>query len=109
METETKRGGNPRWVKGVSGNPAGRPKLADEFHEVRAYAQQHTHKAINVLVRSLDDDDPRVRIVAALALLDRGWGKPHQSSDITVTGNITLAAALQRLPEIDRREIAAVA
>jgi hypothetical protein len=24
----------------------------------------------------MDDEDPRVRVAAAVALLDRGWGKP---------------------------------
>lgn len=60
---------------GQSGNPGGRPKGEAK---VRAAAREHTETAIAVLVASMADEDARVRISAAQALLDRGWGKPAQ-------------------------------
>lgn len=62
--------------KGQSGNPSGRPK-ADSH--LRILARQQTDKAVNTLIAALDDDNSRVRVTAAEAILDRGWGKPAQT------------------------------
>lgn len=62
-----------RFVKGQSGNPGGRPKAALDVQEL---ARAHTPDAINALVAALAN--PRERVSAAVALLDRGWGKPTQ-------------------------------
>ena len=59
---------------GMSGNPGGRPKAALDVQEL---ARAHTPDAINALVAALAN--PRERVSAAVALLDRGWGKPTQS------------------------------
>lgn len=58
---------------GQSGNPAGRRR---EVSEVRELARKHTTAAIEALVKSLED--PKQRVAAANALLDRGYGKPVQ-------------------------------
>lgn len=69
---------NPGWQKGVSGNPGGRPK---EAHRVRDYAKQHTQLAIDTLVEVCKNTEAydSSRIAAAVALLDRGWGRPAQA------------------------------
>ena len=61
------------WPPGRSGNPGGRPKAA---LDIQALARQHTPDAIAALVAALAN--PRERVSAAVALLDRGWGKPTQ-------------------------------
>jgi hypothetical protein len=66
--------------KGKSGNPGGRPK---EAPEVKALARKHGPEAINKLVKHMRGRDPRVAVMAAQAVLDRGFGKPHQSMDIS--------------------------
>lgn len=58
------------WKPGQSGNPAGRPK------GIEAKAREFTDAAIATLVRELSN--PRNCVPAAVALLDRGWGKPKQ-------------------------------
>jgi hypothetical protein len=58
--------------KGVSGNPSGRNLTSD----VAALARQHTAAAIEALVAALKD--PRTRVPAAIALLNRGQGMPVQ-------------------------------
>lgn len=49
--------------------------------EIRSLARSHTRTAIRVLVGVLRSDDatPAVRVSAANAILDRGWGKATQS------------------------------
>ena|SRR6516225_8064534 len=64
--------------KGQSGNPGGRPK---ENAEVRDLARQYTVEAIDRLVFWMRSKEARASIVAAVALLDRGWGKPPQQVD----------------------------
>ena len=58
--------------KGQSGNPNGRRK-----DDVGALAREHTPAAIAALVAALGKE--RERVSAAVALLDRGWGKPTQA------------------------------
>ena len=57
-----------------SGNPGGVPK---GYRELRAAARAHTAAALQALVDALSD--PKLRVAAAQALLDRGWGKPAQA------------------------------
>jgi hypothetical protein len=60
--------------KGKSGNPGGVPK---GYNEMRAAAREHTAAALQALVDALSDN--KLRVAAAKALLDRGWGKPAQA------------------------------
>jgi hypothetical protein len=46
---------------------------------VAASARRHSEKAIQRLAEALDDSDVKVRIDAAVRLLDRGHGKPTQT------------------------------
>lgn len=67
-----------RFRPGQSGNPAGRPK------GIEALAREYTPRALEALALALDD--PATRVPAAVALLDRGWGRPKQ----TVAADLTL-------------------
>src|SRR5262245_48795445 len=68
-----RRGPGRPFAPGQSGNPLGRPRAA---LDVQAMARAHTTQAVATLVKALDD--PRHRVAAAQALLDRGWGRPVQ-------------------------------
>jgi hypothetical protein len=61
------------WMPGKSGNAGGRPKAV---LDVQALAREHTVAAVQTLVEALKD--PRHKVAAAVAILDRGWGKATQ-------------------------------
>lgn len=64
------------FVKGQSGNPGGRPK---EDAEIKALARSYAPECIHRLARiALDSENERAATTAAVALLDRGFGKPKQ-------------------------------
>jgi hypothetical protein len=69
---------NGRFPKGVSGNPGGRSR---ELEKVRRAARAHGPEAIETLVELMRSGPPKVRCVAAMALLDRGFGKPALTID----------------------------
>jgi hypothetical protein len=77
---------SPRAFKpGQSGNPAGRKPLIDDIH---ALARQHAPAAIEALVAALRDPDRA--IPAAIALLDRGYGKPPVAVFAQVNGSVAV-------------------
>src|SRR5262249_930406 len=47
---------------------------------VASLAREQTEKSINTIVALRDNENvpPSVRLAAAIALLDRGWGKPRE-------------------------------
>lgn len=67
--------------KGKSGNPGGRPK---EDNKVKELAREFTAEAVERLGYWLRSDNPKASVGAAIALLDRGYGKPHQESTVTI-------------------------
>ena len=75
-----------RFKPGQSGNPGGRPRGE---HRVRELAQQYTAEALETLVQVMHNGRPSERVAAAVAILDRGWGKPAQ--EVTVHDNAKLS------------------
>jgi hypothetical protein len=71
-----------------SGNPLGRPRASID---ISAMARRMGPKCLDVLDKLLDDADPRVRYSAAVALLDRGFGRPVQA----VSGTTDMPTILQ--------------
>jgi hypothetical protein len=94
-----KNNGNLRpFKKGQSGNPRGRPKVDFTIQEL---ARAHCPKAINHLAAILENpkSSPAAQVSAAIALLDRGYGKPPQFT----TGD---EMALKRAIEMTDDELA---
>ena len=88
-----------RFKPGESGNPGGRPK---EVAEVKALAREHTVAAINKMVEIMNapKSSGNTVLAAACAILDRGYGRPAQSVDLTTTPG-TMSDA-----EVEERAIA---
>jgi hypothetical protein len=75
IKPKQKRGrGNPNWVKGVSGNPAGRPGGYEEF---RAQCRSASPEAFAALRTAAKDGD----VQAARVLLEYAWGKPSSAPE----------------------------
>jgi hypothetical protein len=74
----------PKWVKGQSGNPGGRPKGAYDLQE---RARRHVNLALEALIEVASNKEapPAARVSAASVLLDRGFGKPLQTTHSTIT------------------------
>ena len=71
--------------KGKSGNPGGRSeRVGPNGETVAQLARVHTAAAIDTLVEVCTGKvyEPKDRVAAANALLDRGWGKPKESVDL---------------------------
>jgi hypothetical protein len=69
--------GNPNWVKGVSGNPGGRPKGLAEFREKLAGREE---KILAVIDNALNGDDPRLAVEAAKLAMAYLYGRPTEST-----------------------------
>jgi hypothetical protein len=74
--------------KGVSGNPGGRPAQGPDRRKIEAdarlLARSHGVGAVENLVAIMNDQAAphRARIIAANAILDRGWGRPPMSLEV---------------------------
>jgi hypothetical protein len=80
--------GNPKWVKGgASPNPGGRPKGTAH---VATLARAYTEEAILKLVAIMRNAKAATtsQAAAAIALLDRGYGRPAQATEVTVRRDI---------------------
>ena len=83
----------------------GRPKTE---YDIAAMARAHSPAAIAALVKALDD--PKLKVNAAVALLDRGFGRPTQMITTSDGSNPVLlhllaaqAVSVQLAPDLERR------
>jgi hypothetical protein len=89
-----------RWRKGMpSPNKSGRPRAPKNIAEVRELAREKTGAMIEFLARTALNPKVSInaRVAAASQVLDRGWGRPHQSMDINHGAKDGLATLLDEI------------
>jgi hypothetical protein len=87
-----------KFRKGRSGNPGGRPRVLGELQEL---ARQQAPTVIVELARlALKAKSETARIAAIRELLDRGYGRPRQSMEVSVPAGDPIQMLLD---EIDAR------
>lgn len=79
----------PRWKKGETGNPNGRPKKLPALDIIMANVMGQEKDGITAaeaIIMKLREMATKGDIKAAQLLLDRGYGKAKQNIDITTQG-----------------------
>jgi hypothetical protein len=54
-------------------------------YDLKQAARKYCPEALEEIARCMRDKDARVRLLAASIMLERGYGKPEQKSDVGVT------------------------
>lgn len=94
MANKTGTGG---FKPGASGNPGGRPKAASV---IALEARKHGLAMVSVLnTIARKGKSEQARIAAAVALLDRGYGKPSQSVELNFHADILKKRLTELTPE----------
>lgn len=80
-ENATQRAG---FKKGQSGNPSGRPKRTVEELDLIAACKAKTPAALETIVEIMyNGEQEKSRLTAAQYIIDRGYGKPVQQTELT--------------------------
>ena len=84
--------GNPLGSsKGRRGRPPGQKPSTVVIWDLKMAARKHCPKALQRIAECLDDEDKKVRLMAAQIMLERGYGKPEQHVDAEVAHNFCIA------------------
>jgi hypothetical protein len=88
--------------KGVSGNPAGRPRIGESVAEyIRELGGQDGHLYIDRLhaLATGEHSNPRAMLAAIAVLLERGFGKPPQTVDMHASVTAVSPEAVAQLTD----------
>lgn len=97
MENENKaieRDERGHFLKGVSGNPSGRPKGNPAVKEL---LREHSIDAARKVLELLNCGNAKIELAAAQEILNRTEGKPLQTQDVQLTGLPDMKAQIREL------------
>ena len=83
-----------RFAPGTSGNPGGRPPIPDD---IKSMLKDLVPDSVKALHAAINGGDPRLAVQAASVVLDRVYGRPHQSASIETNTQSGPEAHLQAL------------
>ena len=83
-----------QFIKGHSGNPAGRAK--ENIH-VRDLLKQNSVNAAQKIIDLLNSDNDKIAFAAAQEILNRTEGKPLQTQQIEVGGNLDVRSQVRAI------------
>lgn len=87
--------------KGQTGNPNGRPKKTPQEFELVAACKAKAPEALAVLMEIMSNgENEKNRMIAAQAIIERGFGKPVQPTDNLVT----VVESTPKRPKLTREE-----
>lgn len=76
---------------GKSGNPSGRPKRTPEEFELITACKSKAPSALNVIANIMENgESEKTRLAAAIAIIERAYGKPKQESDLNLSGELAI-------------------
>ena len=76
-------------TKGQVLNPGGRPKKTVEELDLIAACKAKTPDALDVMVNMMHNgEQEKNRLTAAMAIIERAYGKPVQPQDVSLSGNL---------------------
>jgi Family of unknown function (DUF5681) len=91
-----------RWKPGQSGNPKGRARKSAEARAVESLARASSVAALDTVLSIMQDGDgDRVRLAAALAVIERGLGRAGDTigEPVEVPEGATLADRAQAIAD----------
>ena len=95
QNSKIKAKGKPRGrpiAKGQVLNAGGRPKKTEAEIDLIAACKAKTPDALDVMVNMMHNaEQEKNRLTAAMAIIERAYGKPVQPQDISVRGQIFTA------------------
>ena len=92
--------GNPLGSsKGRRGRPPGQKPSTVVIWDLKMAARKHCPKALQRIAECLDDEDKKVRLMAAQIMLERGYGKPEQHVDAEVNHQFVIAPQVMPLDQ----------
>ena len=75
--------------KGQVLNPTGRPKKTPQELDLIAACKDKTPEALNVITDIMvNGEKEQTRLAAAMAIIERAYGKPVQPQDVNLTGAV---------------------